>query len=221
MGSVYDALGEIKRIIQDRSYSTDDVLLRFVNRAVLTIIGKITIPDLIVTDATVTVKDGKTTAAMPSNFFYPKLFMVRDANGKQFDFSFSVSSIGKYIDASIVKKRINADRCYVIGNNLVLNESANGDTKFLVTYMSTPDEIDTSSLQDDIVPFLPRPFGEVAVIRLASAYIYREIEDGVDDNSVNYSKNLLIANEAMAEIASILGTASYQGRPETIETSVI
>lgn len=221
MTAVSMTLSSIGRIIQDKSYSSNDVLLGFVNRAIATIAGRITIPSLIVTDAVIEVKSGKTMAAMPLDFFYPKLFMVRRPTGEQIDFSFSVSSIGKYVDVNTIKKRIDADRCYVIGNNFILNEAVVSDTRFLVTYMSTPEELDTSSLDDDIVPFLPRPFGEIAVTHLASAYIYREIEDGVDDKSVNYIKNLGIANEAMADIVLTLGQTGYQGRPETIETSAL
>lgn len=68
---------------------------------------------------------------------------------------------------------------------------------------------------------MPQPFGEEAVTYLAAAYIYGEIEDGLDGSGKNFMSNLAKAERAISEISSIIGTMNLQGRPETIEESII
>ena len=221
MATLSTVISEVKRIVQDRSYSSNAVLLKFINRAMISIAGKVTPPSLIIIDKQIKVLSGKTSTKMPDDFFYPKIFMVRDALGKQFHFSLSASSIGKYIDAQTVKRMAKADRCYVIGNNFVINEPAKEDMVFMVTYMSSPVALEEADIDEDVLSFLPQPFGEEAVIHLASAYIYGEIEDGLDGSGKNFMSNLTKAERAISEISSIIGTMNLQGKPETIEESII
>ena len=221
MTTLSTVISSVRRIVQDRSYSSNAVLLGFINRAVGSIIGKVTPPSLIVIDKQVKVLKGKTSTKMPDDFFYPKIFMVRDSDGKQFDFSLSASSIGKYIDAQTVKRMANADRCYVIGNNFVINEPAKEDMVFMVTYMASPAALEEADIEEEVLSYLPQPFGEEAVTYLASAYIYGEIEDGLDGSGKNFMSNLAKAERAILEISSIIGTMNLQGRPETIEESII
>lgn len=61
----------------------------------------------------------------------------------------------------------------------VVNEPAKEDMSFYghVYGFSGCDE--ESDIEEEVLSYLPQPFGEEAVTYLSSAYIYGEIEDGL------------------------------------------
>ena len=220
MITLSSAISEISRIIQDESYTNDNILV-FVNRAISQLVSETTPVSLILFNQEVTIDADNQEFDMPDDLFYPSIISVLDDSAEiAIPFYFRISDMGKIIGAHArnVQTREGFDFSIVfIGKKGYVYPKQKNSTTILVSYMRKPTLHESSSSTEPLIDFdMPEPFAEKAIIDLVCSDIYNEIEDGVDQKKT--ITNGLIARYLynIEKIKSIIGNINRQAIPETV-----
>ena len=200
--NVEDLTARVTRIIQDKSFTDDDILDYF-NKGLGKIAGIVKIPDLIVADTVDTVLS-QPWVALPNEYMWALFHCASVTHDRTITSVYNKDSYRELL------------RLYPLLDDV-------GDVSYIgvrgtrLYYQPIPATIETLSIQfhgkpsnmtlpTDEPDCLPYHLHEDLLVNFAAKEIYNLIEDGIEDKKLNYNTYNNAFNKTLEELALFVGT---------------
>jgi len=195
--TIEELIEEVQDIIQDKSQTNDEIVLKYFNRALQNFANVYIIPDLCVVGTVDTVV-GANVAPLPDNFH----------KGLKTCFNLTTNKhVRVHNSRSLIDRRMG--RVNKVGNlvgvakegiNLYYQRKPASVETLQLSYYSLPDDV-----SDTFPSYVPDDILDKLFINYACQYIYSKLEDGMEGEKVNTAYHKGEYREAFAEAKRYFG----------------
>lgn len=217
MQSATTLIGRVQDLVKDGSFGPSFIVEKL-NDGLAEVAIMTTPPDLVVTEAELSLSAGDKVVSMPEDFFGPRILRLYNQTDdvdcaiayRMTDF---VHLSRAFRDAHVRAGCLKGSKIHVAG-------IPTAGTVLLVDYIRQPDLFAGDTDDGSAITFLPFRLGEQAIVTYAAWQIFDIIEDGIDGRKVNTEKAHAKFLDVVSKIMHHFGMEARESQPETVQDMI-
>ncbi|MCE5199073.1 hypothetical protein LLG39_08860 [bacterium] len=213
MQSATTLIGRVQDLVKDGSFGPSFIVEKL-NDGLAEVTIMTNPPDLMVSDAELSLSAGDKFVSMPEDFFGPRILRLYNQTD-DIDCAISYRMVD-FVHISRAVRGTSVLAGCLKGSKVHVAGIPVADTTLLVSYIRQPDIFASENDDGSLITFLPFRLGEQAIVTYAAWQIFDVIEDGIDGRKVNTEKAHAKFLDAVAKIMNHFGIEAKESQPETV-----